>query len=164
VKSFSVHPFNRKVRRDHKQPHFFLASSSFQEKSSLGKRIIPDIAELYERQPKDLKQILRLVNGGEEAIIADLVHFTTSRKQGTDWDRIAREFERDKHPGQGATFTSDGKLYRMLDASYNETELYPTKISHKTNLPGCWEVVRKPFKHIAAKARRQPRAERTGEH
>lgn len=34
LKSFSVYPFNKQVRRDHENPLFFLTSSRFQEKST----------------------------------------------------------------------------------------------------------------------------------
>jgi hypothetical protein len=76
---------------------------------------IPDIDELLKKQPKHLEEILRRANGGEAPVIAESVHFDTSRSIGTDWNRMASEFEKGKRPNEGATFTKDGKLFRMLD-------------------------------------------------
>lgn len=77
---------------------------------------IPDITELLDVQPKHLDEILTRANAGETPVKAETVDFKTSPKAGSEWHRIVTEFKNGKYKGQGATFTPDGKLYRMLDA------------------------------------------------
>ena len=75
---------------------------------------IPDLGELIDRQPNDLAEILQRANGGEEQVKADSVIFSRPRKKGTEWDRIATEFEQGRRPLQGATFTEDGAHFETL--------------------------------------------------
>jgi hypothetical protein len=78
---------------------------------------IPDLQELIERQPKDLEEILRRANAGEVAVKADSVSFSRPRAKGTDWDRLATEFEQGKYPLKGATFSQEGTLLHRLEPS-----------------------------------------------
>lgn len=83
---------------------------------------IPDLVELLQRQPEDLKEILERANSGESPVAIGNVSFTRPRKKNTDWDRIATAFERGKFPMQGMTFTVDGKEFRPLDPIKREVK------------------------------------------
>lgn len=77
---------------------------------------IPDLDDLIEQQPKHLGEILQRANAGETPVRIAPASFTRQRVRGTDWDRLATEFEKGAHRMRGATFTEDGKLFRMLDS------------------------------------------------
>jgi hypothetical protein len=79
---------------------------------------IPDIGELAREQPKHLEELLQRAHD-ESATArtteAEYASFSGSRAQGSDWDRVAKEFEAGKHKGCSATFTKDGTLLRWIE-------------------------------------------------
>ncbi len=78
---------------------------------------IPDLNELLEQQLKHLQEILQRANAPawESPVAIQDAFFTCPRKQDTDWDRIATDFERKRYPMQGMTFTIDGKAFYPLE-------------------------------------------------
>jgi hypothetical protein len=91
---------------------------------------IPDINELLRQQPQQLKEILRRANDcGEKAVRIEPVDFQASSSSVTDWDKMAREFERGKRPDDGATFTKDGKFFCALEKPLAPTPPGDTSVS-----------------------------------
>lgn len=90
---------------------------------------IPDLEELIARQPKDLEEILRRANNGEDKIIADKVKFITPRKAGTDWDKIATEFENGTHSTEGMSFKLNGEKFMPIGEKIERTTSWSSKIT-----------------------------------
>lgn len=90
---------------------------------------IPDLDELLARHPKDLEEILRRANSGEDNIIADKVKFTQPRKSGTDWDKIATEFENGTHKTEGMTFKKNGEKFHPVGEKLECAASWTSKIT-----------------------------------
>jgi hypothetical protein len=90
---------------------------------------IPGIDSLLSQQKKDLDDILSRANqeGAVQGkpVKASHTTFSGERVPGTDWDQFASEFQAGMHKGKTATFTKDGKLFRLLEP---ESESLAAKI------------------------------------
>jgi hypothetical protein len=84
---------------------------------------IPDLKELLEKQKGHLDDILSRANASDALVSAPAVSFELPRVGGSDWDRVASEFEQGRHQGKIAIFSKDGLLSKIM-------EIDPQKVAH----------------------------------